>query len=299
MDFSRTTGSQILALLELLLSSLLWGFGFVATRWALEGYGPLWMQSLRFFLVFLIALPFLLMAKTGRKGSRRSQFYLAATPGLFLGATLIFQTYGLKYTTVTKSSFITTLYVVFVPLFEATFRRQKIQGWHLVFVLLALVGTALMSELQGGDWNVGDLLTLACSLCAAIQIISLGVLANRMESSFQFNVYQSLWAGLIPLCLALGVEPIHWFPIKPLAALGIGFLAIGSSLIGFMIQIRAQKVIPPSVVSVFFLLESPFAAFFAFLFFGEHLSLHQWGGAFLIFVSALGTALLSHSRKAC
>ncbi len=296
MAYPASHSSRPLILLELLFASALWGFGFVATRWALESYGPLWIQAIRSFVVVVVALPFFFGGRRPFKLPPLSQFYLAATPGLFLGASLIFQTYGLKYTTVTKSGFITCLYVVFVPLFETTFRKQSVRPWHLLFVFVALLGTGFMSGVESGDWNVGDLMTLACSLCAAVQIISLGALAGRMGSSFQFNVFQSFWAGLIPLCLAVPLEPIHWFPIQPLAAAGIVFLAVGSSLIGFMIQIRAQKVISPSVVSVFLLLEGPFAALFAFLLFGEHMNPIQWVGALLIFVAAMGTALLSRSK---
>jgi drug/metabolite transporter (DMT)-like permease len=48
-----------------------------------------------------------------------------------------------------------------------------------------------------------------------------------------------------------------------------------------------------------FLLESPFAAFFAYFIFGEILSLTQWIGASIIFMSALGTLLLggNHEKK--
>jgi drug/metabolite transporter (DMT)-like permease len=65
-------------------------------------------------------------------------------PALLLAGTLILQTWGLHYTTATKSGFITTLYVVFVPLLEALHLRRRISTGLWLCVLGAFVGTLLI-----------------------------------------------------------------------------------------------------------------------------------------------------------
>ena len=67
---------------------------------------------------------------------------------------------------------------------------------------------------------------------------------------------------------------------------GILFLAFGSTLLGFMIQIRAQRVLSATLAGFICLLEAPFSSFFAFFILDDKLSLLQWSGAFLIFLSA-------------
>ena len=61
-------------------------------------------------------------------------------PGVFLGLSLFFQTYGLKFTSVTNSGFITALYVVMIPILGALFFKQKIKVHHIVFSLMAFTG---------------------------------------------------------------------------------------------------------------------------------------------------------------
>jgi len=271
------------------LASTLWGFGFIATRWAMESLSPVWLQVVRYGIVVVLALPFYLWLK---KTPPARAMRIAAVPGISLGLTLLFQTYGLKYTTITKSGFLTTLYVIIVPLLETLIRRQIPTWRHIFCVLLALVGTALMTGMGAlGDsaWNVGDLLTIAAAFCAAVQILSLGRLASQLPS-FEFNFFQSLWSGIIPLILVLGGEPApHLSSISAVSVAGLLFLALGSTLLGFQIQIRAQRVISPSIASFFFLLESPVAALFAAWFYAERLTPPQWLGAALIFLATAGS----------
>ena len=92
----------------LLFSTGIWGYGFIATRWTLEGLDPYWSNSLRFGLAGLLSLPILLAKKSfTRKNHILKQSFISS---LFLLGILLFQTIGLSLTTVAKSGFITTLY---------------------------------------------------------------------------------------------------------------------------------------------------------------------------------------------
>ena len=85
------------------------------------------------------------------------------------------------------------------------------------------------------------------------------------------------------------MEPLPQFPLQPLAISGLLFNAIVVSILAFWIQVRAQGAISPSVISLLFLLESPFAALFGYLCLGETLNPPQFLGGFLILLSAVGT----------
>lgn len=283
-----------LALIELLFAAMLWGFGFIATRWALVGFSPLWLTAIRFMIVCFFALPLLFKLPIKKFIPQMKQ---AFWPGIFLGLTLIFQTWGLQYTSVTKSGFITCLYIVMIPITESFLLKQHVSRRHYFFVFLALLGTALISQLDSGDLNFGDFLTFICAILATLQIISIEKVAKKIESPFRFNLFQSFWAGLFPLILAVFFEPLHFEKINSIAIIGMLFLSLCSTMIAFLIQIRTQKILSPSLVSMLFLLESPFAAFFAYFIFGEILSLTQWIGASIIFMSAFGTLLGGNHEK--
>src|SRR3974390_2579111 len=97
-------GLQWLAVLELLLAAALWGFGFVAAIWAMGEVGPFALTFLRFALAILVTSPWLFSARGRRDVKRMSKW--ALWPGFILAATLIIQTWGLKYTTAAKAGFI-------------------------------------------------------------------------------------------------------------------------------------------------------------------------------------------------
>ncbi len=280
------------AIAELVFAGLFWGFGFVATVWALQEIGPFAVSTLRFGAAAAILLALVLCRKEWRRHLTGAQAGLAFLPGLFLALTLVFQIWGLRYTTATKSSFITTLYVLVVPALERWFLNRRLHRLHWLFAAIALVGTALICGFQAGDWNVGDLLTLACMLAASFQILWFGRIAARIDSAMTFNFWQIAWG--FALCLpTLFFEPGALLPRGPLAWSGMASTILGSTVIAFALQIRAQKVLSPSVASLLYLLESPFATLFAIAILGERLAPSQWLGAGLILVSVAAAAWMS------
>jgi drug/metabolite transporter (DMT)-like permease len=287
------------AALELVLAGLLWGFGFIATRWAFESFEPLTLTTARFFLAAVVAAPYFFYSRVFRNLGANRVFRATLVPGCLLGLCLGLQTLGLKYTTVAKSSFLTALYVVFVPLLETVLFRKRLGRTQWFWVGLAVTGTAFMCEAFSkgfsGGWNIGDFLTLLCSLAAAGHILSLEKLSHSMPPTL-LNWSQTVWAALLnlPLCF-FETSPVRAFTPRGLA--GLAFLAFGSTMIAFLIQVRSQRVLSPSTVSLLFLLESPFATAFGFMILGEAVLQEQWAGAALILCASLGTILLPSKGK--
>lgn len=290
--------TQRQAVLELIGAGGLWGFGFIATVWTLGSFEPIWSVVVRFVLVAAVGVP-LILRPTYKNVRGWDQAKIAFGAGMFMSLTMILQTWGLKYTTATKSSFITVTYVLMVPVIERIFFRTSVRPSLFFFALLGLFGTALICEFNPLDplvnnWNWGDLMTLGCALAGAGQIISLGIVSQKIQSSFVVNIYQCLWAMLLPLPLAPFMGgPFSLDGLTTKAAVGLVYVVMGSTLVAFMLQVRAQRVLSPSLASLLFLLESPFAALFAAIFLGEHLSGLQWTGALVIMLSSFGAIRVS------
>lgn len=296
----KTQWTVWLALVELLLAAMLWGFGFIASAWALEAINPFELTLLRFLLAGAVGLPFLFHRSV--RGQWRTLLALSFLPAVFLAGTLQLQTWGLKFTTATKSGFITTLYVIFVPLLESLLSRRNLPRGIWACVGLAFVGTALIVNIGVSDINFGDLLTLGCAIVATGQIYWMGVVSPRIKHPFAFNIFQCLWS------IALALPFVQWSSFGPKvlafqswsshAFWGVMSLAFGSTMIAFFLQVRAQAKLSATTSSVMFLLESPFALIFAVMLLGEHLSSTEAVGAVLIFVSALLATWLESRAEA-
>jgi drug/metabolite transporter (DMT)-like permease len=284
--------SKMVATAELVLAGAFWGLGYVASKWALTSMGPFAIVFLRFAVAFGLGWAFLKVLSPGSLSSLRADLVMSSRAGLALGVTLVFQTLGLQYTTVTRCGFLTGLYVVFVPILESLILRSAIRLELWIWIAVATIGTLLMCGMDAQGWNVGDTFSLCCAVTAAYQIVAVGKLADKIHQPFSFNIAQNFWAFIPALAFLIGGEDLPALPWTGKAWVGMLILSVGCTLVGFWLQVRAQRVLIATVVSILFLLESPFAALFGFVFFDERLAWDQLIGAVLILLACWKTVTL-------
>jgi drug/metabolite transporter (DMT)-like permease len=278
------------ATLELVLAGAIWGFGFVATVWALSSWAPLQVSFMRFLIAAIAGLSLSWLknrALFNNLKHRIKEIKIGLMAGSFLGATLLLQTIGLKYTSASNSGFITTLYIIEVPLLAAVWLGHKI-GRSIVFSIMAgLLGTYLLVDADIARLNYGDIMTFLCSITAATHIVFLGRVAKHIKDPFEFNNWQSIGAFLtIGIIGSFHTEPVQ-LDASLLSWISLIFISLVASVYAFTLQIKAQKTLSPTTSSLLFLLESPFAALFAFLFLNEQFTGLKIAGALLIIAAGV------------
>ncbi len=289
------TDNKKLAYLEILIADLIWGFGFIATTWALVDFTQYQILNFRFLLVIVIVLPFIIY----KLSKENFLFYLKMSfvPALFLILEVFFQISGLQYTTPSKAGFITVLFIVLVPVLDTIIYKVKIPRKHIFWVALSLLGTVLIVNGPISLFNSGDALMLASAICASLHILIISRINHASYNLFYLNLFQCLWGSILTLPLLL----IN--PLKDLNAISIQsysslfFIAFGTTLLAFYLQIRAQKNISASVASLLFLLESVFAALFSFYLLNEHLSVWQLIGCAIVLGTSMVVILSSSDEK--
>jgi drug/metabolite transporter (DMT)-like permease len=283
----------------LLLTPVVWGATFPATKIALRHIPvPPFMAWSRLlgFLAVLAMVP--LIRRAGGGHGRHLREVLG--PGLILGGLMfvgyVFQTEGQARTTATNTGFITGLYVVFAPILAAVFLRHRVARSVWLAVLLSLAGLSLLSVRDLGDIRLyaGDLLVLAGAVVWAGHITAVGHFSPRFPA-WMLSLAQMGAASLFHIALAAATG-IHLreaasIDVWPLLLLN-GILGSG---VGFTIQVLAQQTVTPGRAVVLLAGEALFAAFFAALWIGERLSVHQWIGALLV-LAAMGYSELSARR---
>lgn len=273
----------------LIITTAIWGFGFIGTRWTFSTFDPYWSTALRFCLAAILSIPFLIYKKSFWR--KKNIIKQAMISSIFLLGTLLFQTLGLNTTTVAKSGFITTLYSLFIPItmMALTGKRYRATFWVLIF--MALIGMALMCNLEIKDLNQGDFLTLLCAIFAAFHIMYIGHVSHQIESPVEFNFLQNVFVALFSMPIAfIARGPISLHPLTDFhseAVKGLLYLSIISSMVSFTIQVVAQKKIPAHIAGLIFLMESPFAAMFGYFVFREILNPLNLAGAGLIMLSVI------------
>lgn len=260
--------------LALVLTTLIWGATFPATKAALAQIPPFSFLFLRFLIGAALAVGAYALIG-GRLRADRELLRISAIATLFLFLGYVTQTIGLKYTTASNSAFITVLYVVFVPMM---LRRFEGRTWFSA--ALALTGLWFLVN-PSLAMNVGDLWTLACAVAFAAHIACIETYARRGEAALFF-----LWQMLLVTVLfgpAMLIEGPAAEQLAPTGVLLVGLGVTGGLATGaFAVQVWVQRLLPAQQVALIFSLEPAFAAWLAWYFLGEQLSVQGWLGSGLI-----------------
>jgi drug/metabolite transporter (DMT)-like permease len=280
--------NQPQANLILLLTALIWGFGFVAQRMGMDHLGPYTFNVCRFLVGALSLLPLLFFLRKKGSGSTDFnpsfwKFSIVAGFALFGGATL--QQVGIQYTTVGKAGFITGLYVVIVPILGLSL-RQKIGKWTIIGCMLAVLGLYFLSIKQDFSMGWGESLVLIGAFFWAIHVQVIGVVNKRNLNPIKLALVQYLVCAALNLLLSLLFETFHLDQVI-LASGAILYAGIVSVGIAFTLQVIAQKKVKPTQAAIILNLEAVFAVLAGWLFFTEVLTNKEWLGCGLMFLGMI------------
>ncbi|MCL2244013.1 MAG: DMT family transporter [Treponema sp.] len=160
--------------LLLLLTAGIWGFGFVAQRSGMEYIGPFAFNGIRFILGSLSLLPLILIRRSRSAAGTASMRHLLL-PSLAAGGCLfvavIFQQFGIIFTTAGNAGFITGLYVVLTPIFGIFLgRKTGLPTW--VGSVLTLTGLYFISAAgSAGSVNPGDIIIVISAFFWAAHVL--------------------------------------------------------------------------------------------------------------------------------
>ena len=123
----------------LILVTVIWGGGFVASDMALESMKPFQIMMVRFLLAsVLMGLVSMGQRKKEAKIENRAG---AIKAGMLMGLTLFagfaLQIVGLQYTTPSKNAFLTALNVVIVPFIAFVILKKKVGVKGIIGAIMA------------------------------------------------------------------------------------------------------------------------------------------------------------------
>ncbi|PMQ01301.1 MAG: multidrug ABC transporter permease [Dictyoglomus sp. NZ13-RE01] len=290
--------NELKGTLVLILVTLIWGTTFSMSKISLKYLSPFSLLFLRFTLSTISLFLYLLI--TSRNSIKIN------LPSLILGIinflAIAFQTFGLRYTSATKTAFITGISVLLVPFGEFFLLKNKIQKNILVAVVLAFLGLIFLTvdirELKG--INIGDFLVFLCAIFYALQIILISYFVHKGDIgnlAFGQIFITALFAFFfsIPDLIHLSITNISKI------ILPVSYLGIVATTLTITLQFVGQKFLSPTRSAIIYNLEPVFAYMFANIFLGETLSLWQGVGAILIvialFISLPDFPILNRKRK--
>lgn len=310
----------------LFLTAMIWGAAFVAQSVSMDYIGPFTFICLRSVIGGLFLIPVIIVLDGIRKKSQNESANVVSSEntlhniemdiekeekqrlswknkqlieggiacGILLFFANCFQQTGIQYTTVGKAGFITTFYIIIVPLIGLFFKKYcGILTW--IGVVIALAGLYFLCITQKLTIQRGDALILCCSVLYAGQILAIDHY-NPFVDGVKMSCIQFLTGGVLGAVFMFLFENPSVAMI--LSAAGpILYTGIMSTGVGYTLQIVGQKGLNPTVAALILSLESVFSALSGYVFLHQVLTTRELIGCVLMFIAIVLAQLPDIRRK--
>ncbi len=279
----------------LLAAAVIWGFGFTAQD-AIESLNPFSIGAVRswiagFFLILVIIFLDKLRGMGRRLFSRRGidvtrvELIGGILCGIALAAASMLQQFGITAgTDGGKAAFITSLYVVLVPIYSlALHKRAPLNVW--ISVAIAAVGFYFLCIKDNFSIAGSDIPVILCALVFPFHILIIDkfspVTDGARMSCIQF--FTCAIIQTVPAFIIGGDTPAELVA----NALPLVFLGIGSSGIAYTLQILGQGGVEPAAASIIMSLESVFGVMGAVLVLHSTLSEREYIGCAIVLAAVI------------
>jgi len=277
--------------LLLVLCVLFWSANFVLGRFVAGVVEPWELAFFRWFGVFVVTLPFLIIHIKKIWAALKEHFgmlLLLSTLGIAAFNTLLY--IGLQKTTATNALLINSSIPIVILLLSFLILKTEISSRQVVGIVLSTLGVIFlvlkgdMKSILTLSFNQGDFWVIASSLCWA----SYSVLVKfrpKSLSSFEFFI-TTVALGvvmLLPFYLAQGYTLEREVMVLTHYTWVICYVVFFTSILCYFLWHKGIAQIGADKTGQFTHLMPLFGSFLAYVFLGERLEWYHLGGIFLIF----------------
>lgn len=299
---------KLISSLLLILAALIWGVAFVAQSVGMKYIGPYTFSFIRCMIGAVVLLPVIYFMRdknsstknTGTKNNR-TLIIGGILCGICLCVATNLQQFGLLYSSSGKAGFITTCYIVMVPIIGIFFKKKThLNIW--IGVLIALIGMYFLCiladdgsvntireiiylNIAGIRINIGELYLVLCAIAFSFHIITIDHF-SPLTDGIKLSCIQFFVSGLLSGVAMLIYEKASMTAVID-ALIPILYTGILSSGVAYTLQIIGQKNLNPTVASLLMSLESVISVLAGWIILGQSLSAYEIIGCILIFCAVV------------
>lgn len=268
-------GPDSITYILMVLTTSFWGGSFVAGKIALREFPPMTLTFFRFLIATAIILPYMWSRDSVRVPAKRDIPLLFALGFLGVSGYFAFQFTSLMYTSAANSSTINALNPLTSSVIAIFLTEERLSLKKVGLIFLALTGVLL--TVTGGDryvllnlsFNKGDLIMVLAMISFSIY----GVYSKKATGKYSpllVTAYVFLF-GLIQITPLMLMENVlgSVFSYSLEAWIAIFFMALFSSVLGYLIQQVTISKIGVNKTSLFINLVPLFVLIFSYLILGD------------------------------
>lgn len=274
--------NHYLAIAGLVVVTIIWGGGFVASDMALESLLPFQIMAIRFFLgtVMMGAI-----SNKGLKGIKKQEVKAGALMGAALFTAFALQIIGLQYTTPSKNAFLTALNVVMVPFIAFIICKKKIGVKGIIGAVMAVVGVGILSLEKNLTLGLGDALTLICAVGFAFQIFFTSIYVKKYRATV-LNFIQMLTAFVLSV-ISMFCFGETQFAVTTKGWISVLYLGVVSTTLCYLLQTACQKHVDETKAAIILSMESVFGTLFSIIILHEQITLRMVIGCVIILAAVI------------
>ncbi len=262
----------------LLATTIVWGGTFAVVKIGMRDVSPILLIAVRFTIAGLLYAALFWRRIVPLSGAAILKGTILS---LFLFVGFVTQNIGLTITTASKSAFITSMMVIFVPVLQFVIERRAPRVGNLVGIIIVCAGLWFLTAPTGSEFNAGDALNLVCAIVFAVYIVYLDVVSREM-TALQLTFLQMCVIAVLSTATVILFETPR-FEVTGQSVLATLYLTFLATALTTYVQSRFQKDTTPTRAVIIFSIEPVFAAGIAYLLLGEQLGgLGILGGALII-----------------
>lgn len=286
---------RVAAIIEALLATIIWASSFVFVKMILSNIGPLTIAGLRYFLAFLVLLPFMMRRKQALQSIAPKTWFHLTLIGLSaytVGNGALF--WGLKYLPATTTSFLVGISPLLILIGGVIFLNEVPSRLQIIGLIISLVGNAVFfsSGLQPGEPLGIAIVAVGVLGFTAFGILGRGLARGKRTNTIHLTGIPLGIGGGILLLLAVLLE--EWPIFNQKVLLIILWLAIINTAVAYILYNHALKTITALEMNVFLNLSPLGTAALAWLFLGESLTFKELLGVAIVII---GVTLVQVKRR--
>ena len=281
-----------------LLANIMWGLMSPIGKQALQEFSPISVTTFRmvgaalaFWLLSLFCKQEHVNHRDMLKIAFASLFALVFNQGIFI--------FGLSLTSPIDASIVTTTLPIVTMIVAAIYLKEPITNKKVLGIFVGAMGALILilSSQSAGNGNgnlLGDLLCLVAQISFSIYLTVFKGLSQQY-SVVTINKWMFVYASIcyIPLSSA-DIMAIQWDAVSVTATLQLLYVVFGGSFVAYLCIMTAQKLLRPTVVSMYNYMQ-PIVATIAAIIMG--IGSFGWQKGLAIALVFLGVYIVTQSKS--
>lgn len=286
----------LIALLQVIVSILIWSASFVATKFSYDVFTPLVLCFIRFFVASVVLLLLQMTCNRGKKlpPEDRRAVMISGLSGVTIYYS--FENVGLSLTSAANASVITAVYPVMTILLGVLFFHERVPFRQLFGILTAVAGIIVVTytNVEGESSSlIGNLLLIANGFNWGMYNYEVQKVSQKTDS-LSLTCYQTLYGSLFLLPALLLEAPFQVGVLTTRAVLSILFLIFGCSIGAYFLYNEGLRHISAISAASVLNLMPVFGLFFSAVLLKEAITARQIVGCIAVMA---GVMLSAYAKK--